>query len=264
MTVRCGVAAGPSVAFIRTTQRFAMLYAFAALSLSAARVEAQCTIPHPKEATKMTLSLVPAFVGCENYGAAQVNTTSSGGTAACTPPQTLIQQAGGRWLWDPATSFATLTMQPRSNPPTGSPPALDPPGNTADIKVRLQLRGIIDSMTNMPAGTTGTPSVGRLQIDDRRTVKDRTNGNITWIDYPVIFDVGVVDGQANLTFSYTKQMNTVGQPGMEKCMVLSPIGIAGAVNLCPQDAEAEATQAIVLKDPNMNDFAYPGLFLPGQ
>ncbi len=193
---------------------------------------------HPRNNNQFLSGLVPAFVSCGNPGGNVPNATTEGGVPSCAPPQTMHQQAGsptGGWMWDEGRAQGEIEVFPTRNF-VSSP--LNPPGDTVDVTVNVRLRGVIDA--NGPADGLGT--VGLVL---RITMDDRDSGDMTIVDFPVVFQLTVNNGNASLRTTVNALLNAIGQPGLPGCAVVEVV-------------------SAVVSDENANPFATTGTFLPPQ
>ena len=216
------------------------------LGLATVSAHAQCGFEHPLKSpldrvklhNAVQVGLIPAFVSCGNIGGNAPNTTTEGGVPSCAPPETFNEQAGSPpngWMWDEGRTYGSLQMYPTRNR-LQSP--LDPPGNTVDLTLKLKLHYVIDTVGKVDG-------VGSLQVVARTTFKDRANGAMTIVDFPMGFQVELDGGSVSLKTTVNGLLNNLGQPGLPGCTVV------------------EIVSATVV-DENGNIFAGMGTFLPEQ
>ena len=222
-----------------------LVAAVAALGFAASIASAQCSVQHPSYNRAFQGYLVQAMVSCGNAGGSAINTTTEGGVDACQPIETPNEKNGGEpngWRWNPAYSKGRIRLIPyptpgvwkRDTPLLPAVPGLNPP-DTTDLRVELNLDGIIAS--DSPLGATGT---GMLATLARATLNDREGGEMTVIDFPAGFPFSLHNGQTRLRTSVDALLNSIGQPGLPHCSVLeivmisvldengNPFGVLGA------------------------------------
>jgi hypothetical protein len=214
--------------------------AIAALALSAAAAEAQCTLPHPKRAPKYATTLVQAFFYCGDRGFTgdQVpNTTTEDGRPACKPPETFNMLFGtptSGWLWDELTGQGQVQLKSsRTFPPN----PLNPP-DSADTSILLKLKGVVDGTGARIDGRSGF-----LYFIVRTTLNDRAGGNMTMIDIPLGVPFEMHEGHTTLKASIDGILNAGDQPGLPHCSSIEIIDVS-------------------VLDDNGARFADAGLFLP--
>ncbi len=217
----------------------AVVTAFA-LAASAAPAFAQCAFGHPKKAAVFKTSLTQAFLFCDDRygGEPSPNTTTEGGIPACTPPETFDQLSGNPahgWRFDRSKGIGQVQLNASRAFPV-SP--LDPPDNSADVRVRLKLSGVLEPLG--PASGTG-----RLLMIFRMTLDDRAVGDTTVVDFPIQSDVPLVAGNARVQTTLDAILNAppYNLPGLPKCSNLELLYVA-------------------VDDPNGDTLATAGLFLP--
>lgn len=203
--------------------------ALMALGFTASTASAQCAFEHPKKTARLHAGLVQAFVSCNNPGGNVPNATTEGGVPSCKLPETFHQQAGspnGGWLWDEDRSTGFVQFSPvKSSAP-----------NTADLRVRLNLRHILNQ--NGPANGTGT-----LATVARATLDDRMFGDMTIVDFPAGFSITMINGNVTLKTSANVLLQGIGQPALPYCTSIEVV-------------------SVLVLDPNGNAFANIGTFLP--
>jgi hypothetical protein len=205
-----------------------------ALGFTASMASAQCAYEHPKKAGGLKSSLVQAMVSCNNPGGNTPNSTTEGGVPTCAPPETFNEQAGspsGGWKWDEAKGKGDVSFKAAKNKIVGQP------ADSADLAVQLKMGGIIT--TTGPANGNGV-----LATVARATLKDRMNGDMTVVDFPAGFQVTAVDGKiSRKTTANDLLVNVLGQPALPSCSSIEVVSVA-------------------VVDPNGNNFATMGSFLP--
>lgn len=216
------------------------------LGFATTSANAQCGFEHPLKSpldrvklhNSVQVGLIPAFVSCGNVGGNTSNITTEGGVPSCAPPETFNQQAGSPsngWMWDDGRTYGSLQMYPTKNR-LQSP--LNPPSNTVDVKVKLNLRYVIDTVDRVDG-------LGSLNVIARVTMKDRGNGPLTVVDFPLGFGVELDGGNASVRTTVNALLNDIGQPGLPGCAVVEIVSAS-------------------VSDENGNIFAGMGTFLPEQ
>jgi hypothetical protein len=240
------------------TRLFVVSAVLLAIGMTAHRSGAQCVFQHPKSAKEVKLSLVQAFIqcnacvcvggrdgdsctvdaDCSPTGACfcrAPNTTTMGGVPSCQPPLTFNEQTGppaNGWTWGPRSS-GSVSFRAIANK-VGSP--LNAIPNTADVAVKIDLRGIEDAVGPVDGS-------GAVVATVRFTAEGRTSGDQTVIDVPISFSVPVREGRARVRTSFNAFLNSIGQPGLPGCTSLELV-------------------QVVLEDENGRALASPGIFLP--
>jgi hypothetical protein len=218
-----------------------LLVALAAVfvvGIAASAAHAQCAFEHPKKAGKLQSNLVQAFVSCGNPGGNTSNgNTTEGGVPACKPPETYSQKAlndsSGGWKWDELSAQGKLSFQAKKactgKTSPGAPPPCSPssplnqgPPPSADLAIKLQLKGILQGPG---AGTTPATGSGILATVARATLEDRMNGDMTVVDFPAGFGFAMTDGKAKLQTSADALLNGIGQPGLPPCTSIEVVTI---------------------------------------
>jgi hypothetical protein len=233
-----------------------------ALGFTASMARAQCTsVLHPSQAKYFKVSLVQAFVSCDNPGGNIDNSMTEGGIRSCAPPpspQTFNQKnpagepSGWRWNQTPGVTSTRglINIDPRPAPACvqndsvyppacpGVPPSLNPLGDTTDLRVRMRLHNVI--ATDSPTGATGP---GTLHILARTTLDDRMAGDMTLTDFAADFPFSLTAGQTNLKTSFDALLNALPMPGLPHCTSTEVVTIS-------------------VLDENGSVFAVPGLWAP--
>jgi len=220
--------------------RIALLAAF--IVATPATLSAQCAFEHPRKAGKIQASLTQAFVFCSpdgtGSGGVLPNDHTEGGIPACSPPETFGQQAGNygtAWRFSPLKGTGQVELKTsRAFPPN----VLNPPGNSADVDVKLKLHSVFDGLG--PASGTG-----HLVLAGRATLDDRVGGDMTIVDFALSAPVSLTSGNAAMKTSIDSMLNDtpLNQPGLPACASLEIFFVA-------------------VDDPNGDDFAHAGLYLP--
>lgn len=193
------------------------------------------TFEHPKQASKIVMSLVQAFVGCNNAGGNSVNTTTEGGVPACAGPETYNEQDGSPssgWRWNSANSRGDLTISQRC---TGA----------GDFGIKLSISGIVDG-TGAPANATGT-----LVMAVGLTLHDPSGGDMTTITIPMSYPFSVASGSAKLLTSANAFFSEQQLPPLPNGVSVEFRGL-----------EVFDAPFLEIRDANGNAFARPGVFLP--
>lgn len=198
---------------------------------------AQCAFQHPRKAGQIQTSLTQAFVACTQFSGYSPNTTTEGGMLACSPPETWGQQAGtytSAWRFHPLKGTGQVQLKTSSAFP---PNVLNPPGNSADVDVKLKLHGVFDGLG--PASGTG-----RLVLVVRATLDDRMGRDMTIVDFLLNAPVPLTLGNAIMKTSIDSMLNEapLNQPGLPACASLELLFVA-------------------VDDANGDDFAHAGLYL---
>lgn len=202
--------------------------------------DAQCAFARPKKASTYQVSLVPAFKGCESgtcyddsgltchtdagcagtpicegsLGARNA-VTEGGSLIACQAPQLW---PGAGWFWDPTSTSGNISMKPQKNKLFDGI-VTDP--NARDVAVQIALSGVRNSMSQPANGT------GQFIMLTRFTLQDRTNGDMTIIDFPITRPVTLSDGKAKVKYSINATLSNdlaglvvAGLPGCTVTQVL--------------------------------------------
>ena len=217
----------------------ALVLAYVAVPSTAS---AQCAFEHPKKAKKFQTSLVQAFHGCSlgfNSCCSPANTTTEGGVPACKPPETFKQLNGdqpGSWTWDELKGAGQIALKAAPDTPTNP---LNPPANSADIRVQVKLQGVLDDTSSPASGSGG------FTLLLRTTINDRQSGDMTLVDIPINIGFLVAGGKANVKTSIDSYLNNLPQPqpGLPKC------------------SSAEIV-FVDVRDPHGAEFGSAGIFLP--
>ena len=211
---------------------------------------AQCAFQHPKTAKRFQTSLVQAFTSC-----GPPNSQTEGNLPACKPPETFSQQAGndvsGGWKWNPAKGSGKIEFKVvascAAQESPGSLPKCDPssplnqgPPPSADLAIKLSLTSIVQGPG---AGTSAANGTGTLSIIARATLEDRTNGDVTVVDFPASSPFTMQNGSATLKTSADAILNALNKPGLPPCTSI------------------ELVYASVY-DPKGDAFARVGIYLP--
>ena len=200
-----------------------------------AAAHADCGFPHPKKAKQFRAALVQAMLPCGDVGGLTPNTTTEGGIPACAPPETENELDGSPdngWLWH-GSSTGVIYLKAASNKLLGP---LNPT-NSRDLVVTLKLYDLHDRhgvVAHAP---------GKLTVTLRVTMKDRLNGNMTSMDWPIDFDFMVQGADAAMKTTVNAQLNAQGKPSLPGCTSIEVV-------------------AIDVLDENGNRFGTPGVFLP--
>ncbi len=211
-----------------------------ALLASSAPAQAQCAFEHPNKAKTFQVSFVQAFVPCNEPGGNVPNVAANGGLVpACQPPETFNEQAGSPangWLWGP-TSSGTVQIRPgKSKLP---PSALNPSGNSGDLLISMNLKGIVDGAPG-PASGNGT-----LAIVTRTTMEDRANGDLTIVESPTEFGFPLTAGTVKMKTSYNVLLNGSSKPSLPMCASVEIVSVR-------------------IRDANDNVFASGGILTPND
>src|SRR6185369_9708456 len=123
------------------------------LVANAATVGAQCLFDHAGQAKQFRSDLVPAFLPCRNEDA---NDQTEGGLPSCSRPETYAEQAGNppaAWHWnrffDSRIARGSVQLKAVANRVV-SP--LNSRGDTADVKVKLRLKKIVEGSGQLADG----------------------------------------------------------------------------------------------------------------
>ncbi len=207
-------------------------------SASAAAVPCAVTYQHPASAKQIKSSLVQAFVSCNNPGGGTPNaTTETGSVPTCFPATTYHAAALNPplgWTWGPKGK-GDITFKAGKNKvvhPLNTDPA------AVDLYITVKIGDILDN-TGSADGTTG-----RVQSLARATLIDRDATQLmTVVDFPTGFGIPAVNGKVNKKTSATVILNNLSQPSLPACTTIELV-------------------AVLVKDPNGNQFAALGTFLP--
>jgi hypothetical protein len=211
-----------------------------------AHAHAQCAFEHPKKTPKFQVSLVPAFIGCDDSfcigGGNSSNTTAFGGNIpACRPPETYNEQAGfpiNGWLWGPKSQVllqlkslkqvADLTVTP------GDPDA-------SDVLITVKASDVEYAPGDGSAWVTD--ATGTLEIAVRLTTNDRTSQDVTAKVVAFNLPFQVVAGRAETKASLDHLLNAGQSPSLPHCTLFQIVNIG-------------------MLDEVSHQFAVQGLFMP--
>jgi len=212
--------------------------ALVVLAITTATVAAapDCGFEHPKRATLFRSAFVQAMIPCGEPGGLTPNTTTEGGVPACAPPETENEQDGSPingWIWH-GNATGKIYLKASKNKQL-----LEPlnPHNSADLLVTLKLYDLHDQhgvVAHAP---------GKLIVTLRVTMKDRQDGNMTTIDWPIDFDFMVQGADAALKTTLNTWLNAQNLPSLPSCTSIEVV-------------------AIDVLDENGNRFGNAGVYIP--
>ena len=193
-----------------------------------------CGFAHPKKAGKFEASFVPALYACGNLPGAVPNGMTESNIPSCSPPQTFNERIGDPptgWSLDPDHGKGRITITPKTAPYGLTSGAMNPDGQTGDLRVRLKLSGVRDQ--DGPANGIGTLSaLATTTLRDRRgTATESDDTPMTLADLRFESAFTLTDGEANLDTSVDAMLNAIGQPGLPHCSSLELF----AIELADQD-----------------------------
>ena len=193
---------------------------------SASTVHAQCAFSHTGAADTFESGFVASFFGCAgDYSHFPGNDMTEGGLESCSPPSTYTEGSGSPlngWSWDEffgsaSTGSASIRLSRTRNRLVS---ALNPPGDTKDVRVRLRMSGVRDQ--DGPANGIGTLSaLATMTLRDRRgTATESDDTPMTLADLRFESAFTLTDGEADLDTSVDAMLNAIGQPGLPHCSSL--------------------------------------------
>jgi len=177
-----------------------------------------CPFEHPRSAKQFRSALVQPMIPCNTPGGNTPNTTTEGGVPACQPVEWDNQLDGypeNGWLWGPPT-YASITLKAGKNKLLGP---LNPYPNSANLYVTLKIYHVFDDhgiAANAP---------GKLFLYLRATMRDRTGGNMTTVDFPVEFDFTLLGSDVALKTTVNAQLNADGKPSLPDCSSIEVLGV---------------------------------------
>jgi hypothetical protein len=199
---------------------------------------------HPAKASQIKAALVQAFVSCNNPGGRVSNSETETGTATCYPAETnaaFNAQANGdvpdgTWTWGPK-SQGTLSFKAGKNKigPDQNPLNQDP--NAVDLYIQIKISDIHDE-NGLANGSGSVNSLARTTLIDRAEQKV-----MTVFDFPTAFPIQAINGKVSRKISATEIINPLNQPALPKCTTIELV-------------------SVVIRDPNTNNFAAIGTYMP--
>jgi hypothetical protein len=198
-------------------------------------VPCPATYQHPSSAKATKSSLTQAFVSCN----APNSTADTGTTPTCFPAKTYNEAnpGVGGWLWG-AKSKGEISFKSGKNKVVN---VLNTDPNAIDIYIAVKMSGIEDENGVADGSSGSVPSLARFTLISR--LGPHPNGVMTVIDFPTGFGVTTSHGKINKKTSATVILNGLG---------LAALGPCGNIEIVD----------VKVKDPNGNNFATMGLFLP--
>jgi hypothetical protein len=207
------------------------------VSLASANPSVPCPVnyPHPSQAKQIKSALTQAFVSCNSPN----STLDTGVVGTCFPAQTFNQlnPAPGGWLWGPK-SKGEITFKAAKNKIIN---VLNTDPAAVDILIAVKMSGIEDENGVADGSSGSVPSLARLTAISRGG--PHPSGVMTVIDFPTGFGITTSHGKVNKKTSSTAILNNLSLPALGPCGNLEVVAVA-------------------VKDPNGNNFASMGLFLP--
>ena len=164
---------------------YVALAAVMAVSLTAGYASAQCTINVPAKAKGGKMSFVRNYAECPSTQHPSANTTTGGGTAACSPvtAKGLGENPGAGeltdWFFGPKGGCDVKFSYKNEECANLGAEA----GPCANFKIDAKCKDIHDAGGALEQADLAGP--GGLVILAQATINDETNGPLTVIDFPV-------------------------------------------------------------------------------